>query len=125
MLFRYTALVITGALLVSSPAASAATGTAFPELDVHRMCKNTVLYGHAPKELLGCRHDERAARDDLKARWTKIPAEYKRRCMYDPEPVDPSYVELQSCIDNNLYAANPKFGTSGPRTPGSNGTSVR
>ena len=84
-----------GLLLVSS-------GPSFPNFSIETICQSTVTADRTHLTLHGCRHDERAARDVLRQRWSHTPAHYRKSCVGDALSVSPSYVDLQGCIDSFL-----------------------
>jgi hypothetical protein len=80
----------------------AASGPQMPNYDIEQVCHSNseVVWDHATRH--ECRHDERAARNDLQHQWLKIPLRYKEQCVQSLTGVDPSYVELSACIQSSL-----------------------
>jgi hypothetical protein len=79
-----------------------ASGPQMPRFDIERVCQSTpeVHWNHAT--MSGCRHDERAARNDLRQKWLQIPLRYRQQCVAESAGIDPSYVELSACIQTVL-----------------------
>ena len=85
-----------------------AGGPVFPNFQIERICQTTVTVERSHLTLHGCRHDERAARDNLRQRWTRIPIKYREGCVGDALSVSPSYVDLQGCIDDRIEVRREK-----------------
>ena len=80
----------------------ASGGPAFPSFSIETICRSSVTVERSHLTLHGCRRDERAARDDLRQRWTRVPIKYRKSCTGDALSVAPSYVDLQGCIDDSI-----------------------
>jgi hypothetical protein len=79
-----------------------ASGSQVPRFDIEQICQSTseVHWNHATMH--NCRHDERAARNDLRHQWLKIPLRFREQCAASDTDVSPSYVELSACIQTDL-----------------------
>ena len=77
-----------------------------PRLDIHRVCGASAEFSGDASDVRGCLHDEKAARNHLRAAWAHIPFSAKKACVYENVPPGPSYVVLASCIDSSVQAGN-------------------
>jgi len=74
---------------------------AMPNADPDKICqsaKTTVLPEDQSSAFQSCVTDEKAARDELRQKWTQFPAEARATCA-EPQSVPVSYVEMLTCIE--------------------------
>ena len=89
-----------------------ASGPQIPRFDIEKMCRSTMEDHWDHATMHECRHEERAARDGLQRRWLKIPLSYREQCAGSADEVDPSYVELMTCIETDVELAKQNAGGS-------------
>jgi hypothetical protein len=70
-----------------------------PNLDVAPGCRAAVdISGIAAPEQ-ACLNDEQTARNDLAKQWSQFRADDKAMCLDQTKTFNPSYVELQTCLE--------------------------
>jgi hypothetical protein len=79
----------------------AANGAAnqVPTLDVGPGCRAAVDVSGISTPEQSCLNDEQAARNDLAKEWSQFPASDKTLCLDQTKDYNPSYVELQTCLE--------------------------
>ena len=91
----------------------AAALAAFPaSTDPEKICRSArdaALPEEQANAFQSCVHDEAAARDELKRRWSKFSAEARITCA-EPKGLDASYVEMLTCLEMESGA---NFGAPG------------
>ncbi len=75
---------------------------ALPTFNVEPSCRAAqaaALAGDGARVYGSCLSSERAARDQLKLGWGKIPVADRASCSEESAVVSPSYVELLTCVE--------------------------
>jgi hypothetical protein len=70
-----------------------------PTLDVGPGCRAAVDVSGISTPEQSCLNDEQAARNDLTKEWSQFPAGDKTLCLDQTKDYNPSYVELQTCLE--------------------------
>jgi hypothetical protein len=70
-----------------------------PTLDVGPGCRAAVDVSGISAPEQSCLNDEQAARNDLAKEWAQFPAGDKTLCLDQTKDYNPSYVELQTCLE--------------------------
>jgi len=93
-----------------------------PSTDPEKICRSArtaALPEEQANAFQSCVHDEAAARDELKRRWSQFPAEARITCA-EPHGLDASYVEMLTCLEMETDA---NFGSGAQSGTGGGGVS--
>jgi hypothetical protein len=78
----------------------AATASSVPTLDVTPSCRAAAAAQDAQAERMqSCVESEQKTRDQLATEWTKFNSADRSRCVRLMMDFDPTYTELQTCLD--------------------------